>query len=75
MVEIRAHSPRELQPERKVSGGVSPFRGGKKCFSRALHIDGCRRRLILRSIPTIWKIEPRKQTITPQGKPCLIKFI
>ena len=44
----------------------------EECFSKAFYIEGCRCRLILGSIPTIWKIEPGKQTTTPQGKPCLI---
>ena len=38
-------------------------------------MEGCRRRLIPGSVPTIWKIEPGKQTTTPQGKPCLILSI
>ena len=33
----------------------------EKCFSRAIHMEGCSRRLIPGSVPTIWKIEPGKQ--------------
>ena len=33
----------------------------EKCFSRAIHMEGCSRCLFPGSVPTIWKIEPGKQ--------------
>ena len=74
VVEIRAHSPRELKSERKVCGGCVQVRFAEEWFSRAFHMEGCRRRLIPGSIPTIRKIEPETifQTTTPQGKSCSI---
>ena len=35
-------------------------------------MEGCRRRLTPDLVPTIWKIEPGKQTTKPQGNLCLI---
>ena len=77
MVEIRAHSPRELKSERKVCGGCVQVHFAEECFSRAFHMEGCRRRIIPGSIPTIRKIEPGKQSSKRQhrkvpGKPCSI---
>ena len=62
MVEIRAHSPRELKYERKVCGGCVQVHFAEECFSRAFHMEGCRRRLIPGSIPIIRKTEPGKQS-------------
>ena len=68
MVEIRAHSPRELKSERKVCGGCVQVDFAEECFSRAFHMEGCRRRLIPGSIPTIRKIEPGKQSSKRQHR-------
>ena len=40
----------------------------EECFSRAFHIEGCRRRLIPGSIPTIRKIQPGKQSSKRQHR-------
>ena len=40
----------------------------EECFSRAFHMEGCRRRLIPGSFPTIRKIEPRKQSSKQQHR-------
>ena len=56
-----------------VAGVFSPFRG--ECFSRASHMEGCRRRLIPGSITTILKIEPGKQSSKRQHrKVSLVQF-
>ena len=68
MVEIRAHSPRELKSEQKVCGGCVQVHFAEECFSRAFHIEGCCRRLIPGSIPTIRKIEPGKQSSKRQHR-------
>ena len=49
-----------------VAGVFSPFRRGM--FFRAFHMEGCRRRLIPGSIPTIRKIEPGKQSSKRQHR-------
>ena len=67
MVEIRAHSTRELQPERKVCGGCQSILQ-KSVFQEPFHIKGCRRRLIPGLIPTIWKIDPGKQSSKRQHR-------
>ena len=72
--EIRTHSPREFQSKRKVCGGCQ-VHFAEEYFSRAFHMEGCCRGLIPRSIPTILKIEPGKQTTTTLSKPCLILSI
>ena len=59
MIEIRAHSPRELRAESLWR--VCSVHLAEECFSRAFHMDGCRHRLIPGSIPTIQKIELGKQ--------------
>ena len=75
MVEIRAHSPRELKSERKVCGGCVQVHFAEECVSRAFHMEGCRRRLIPGSIPTIRKIEPGKQSSKRQHrKVSLVQF-
>ena len=75
MVEIRAHSPTELKSERKVCGGCVQVHFAEECFSRAFHMEGCRRRLIPGSIPTIRKIEPGKQSCKRQHrKVSLVQF-
>ena len=70
MVEIRALTARTSTRAESLWWVSVLF--AEECFSRAFHMEGCRRRLIPGSIPTIWKIEPGKQTTTPQGNPCLI---
>ena len=78
MVEIRAHSPRELQSKRKVCGGCVQVHFTEECFSRAFHMEGCRRRLIPGPFPTIRKIKPGKQSSKRQHrKPqvSLVQFI
>ena len=56
-----------------VAGVFSPFRRGM--FFRAFHMEGCRRRLIPGSIPTIRKIEPGTQSSKRQHrKVSLIQF-
>ena len=77
MIEIRAHSPCELKSERKVCGGCVQVHFAVECFSSAFHMEGCRRRLIPGSIPTLYNTEDRAretifQTTTPQGKSCSI---
>ena len=75
MFEIRAHLQRELQSERKVCGGCVQVHLAEECFSRAFHMEGCRRRLIPGSIPTIRKIEPGKQSSKRQHrKVSLVQF-
>ena len=75
MVEIRAHSLRELKSERNVCGGCVQVHFAEECFSRAFHMEGCRRRLIPGSIPTIRKIEPGKQSSKRQHrKVSLVQF-
>ena len=71
---LRFVHTRELKSERKVCGGCVQVHFAEECFSRASHMEGCRRRLIPGSIPTIRKIEPETifQTTTPQGKSCSI---
>ena len=32
----------------------------EECFSRPIHMEGCNRRLIPGSVPTLWKIKPEK---------------
>ena len=59
MVKIRAHSPRDFSQSGKFV--VCSVHFAEKCFSRAIHMEGCGRRLIPGSVPTIWKIEPGKQ--------------
>ena len=66
MVEIRAHSPRELQLERKFCGGCQSISRRNVFQERFIW------KLIPGSVPTIWKIEPGKQPTPLQGKPCLI---
>ena len=69
MVEIRAHSTCELKSERnKVCGGCVQVHFTEECFSRAFHMEGCCRRLIPGSIPTIRKIEPGKQSSKRQHR-------
>ena len=68
MFEIRAHSPHELKSERKVCGGCVQVHFAEGCFSRAFHMEGCRRRFIPGSIPTIRKIEPGKQSSKRQHR-------
>ena len=68
MVEIRAHSPRELKSEQKVCGGCVQVHFAEECFSRAFHMEGCCRRPIPGSIPTIRKIEPGKQSSRRQHR-------
>ena len=69
MVEIRAHSPCELKSERnKVCGGCVQSISQRNVYSRAFHMEGCRRRLIPGSIPTIRKIEPGKQSSKRQHR-------
>ena len=40
VVEIRAHSPRELKSERNVCGGCVQVHFAEECFSRAFHMEG-----------------------------------
>ena len=40
VVEIRAHSPRELKSERKVCGECVQVHFAEECFSRAFHMEG-----------------------------------
>ena len=63
-----------LNPSGKFVAGVfSPFRGGM--ISRAFHMEGCRRRLIPGSSPTIRTIEPGKQSSKRQHrKVSLVQF-
>ena len=73
MVEIRAHSPCELKSERKVCRGCVQVHFAEECFSRAFHMECCRRRLIPGSIPTEDRArETIFQTTTPQGQHCSI---
>ena len=75
MLEIHAHSLRELHPERKfVARVLSPFHGGRKFFKSVSYGR-------LSSSAYSWfisyKMEDRAretifQTTTPQGKPCSI---
>ena len=75
MFEIRAHSPHELKSERKVCGGCVQVHFAEGCFSRTFHMEGCRRRLIPGSIPTMRKIEPGKQSSKRQHrKASLVQF-
>ena len=75
MVEIRAHSTRELKSERKVCGGCVQVHFAEECFSAAFHVEGCRCQLIPGSIPTIRKIEPGKQSSKRQHrKVSLVQF-
>ena len=75
MVEIRAHSPRELKSERKVCVWCVQVHFAEECFSRAFHMEGCCRRLIPGSIRTILKIEPGKQSSKRQHrKVSLVQF-
>ena len=67
MVEIRVHSPRELQLERKVCGGCQSI-SQRNVFQEPFHMEGCRRRLIPGLIPTIWKIDPGKQSSKRQHR-------
>ena len=74
MIEIRAHSPRELNPSGKFVAGVS-IHFPKECFSRTFHMEGCRCQFIPGSIPTTWKIEPGKQSSKRQHrKVSLVQF-
>ena len=76
VVEIRAHSPRELKSERNACGGCVQVHFAEKCFSRAFHMEGCRWQLIPGSIYSYNTEDQARETIfqttTPQGKPCSI---
>ena len=64
-----------LNSERKVCGGCVQVHFAEERFSRAFHMEGCRRRLILGSIPTIRKIELEKQSSKRQHrKVSLVQF-
>ena len=65
----------ELKSERKVCGGCVQVHFAEECFSRAFHMEGCRRRLIPGSVPTMLKIEPGKQSSKRQHrKVSLVQF-
>ena len=53
---------------RKVCGGCVQVHFAEECFSRAFHMEGCRRRLIPGPFPTIRKIKPGKQSSKRQHR-------
>ena len=67
MVKIRAHSLRELQPERKVCGGCQSI-SQRNVFQEPFHMEGCLRRLIPGLILAIWKFDPGKQSSKRQQR-------
>ena len=66
-----------LNPSGKfVAGDCVQVHFAEECFSRAFHMEGCRRRLIPGSIPTIRKIKPGKQSSKRQHrKVSLVQFL
>ena len=58
---VHTHRANLNPAERKVCGVFRPF-------SRAFFMEGCRQRLIPGSIPTIWEIEPGKQSSKRQNR-------